>query len=270
MELSGIPNIVTDLLVRYSFQVLAALAVLAAGLLCARAAGRFIERSLKKTPIEAHLQRLMVRAGKGLVILFTIVVALDKFGIQVTALVAGISVAGIAGGFALQGILGNLAAGVSIMLSRHFRIGDYIEIGNVKGQVQSIELSMTVLRTLDGARVIVPNRRIVGEIIYNFTAERRVPLSVEVSYQADLDTAVSAVREVLAANPLVLKDPSPEVGITRLADSGIEITLRPWCKAEDFWRVHYEIYRAILDRFRERQIEIPCPQREVRLLNAPA
>lgn len=269
-ELSKISTIVTDLLVRYSFQALAALAILAAGLLCARAAGNFIERSLKKTPIEAHLQRLMVRGGKGLVILFTLILALDKFGVQVTALVAGLSVAGIAGGFALQGILGNLAAGVSIMLSRHFRIGDYIEIGNTKGQVQAIELTMTILRTLDDARVIVPNRRIVGEIIYNYTGERRVPLSVEVSYQADLDKVVSVVREVLAANPRVLKEPSPEVGITRLADSGIEISLRPWCKAEDFWRVQYEVYRAILDRFRERGIEIPYPQREVRLLNAAA
>lgn len=102
MELSNIPNIMTDLLVRYSFQVLAALAILAAGLLCARTAGKFIERSLKKTLIEAHLQSLIVRAGKGLAILFILILALDKFGVQVTALVAGISVAGVAGGFALR------------------------------------------------------------------------------------------------------------------------------------------------------------------------
>jgi small conductance mechanosensitive channel len=270
MDISNIPNIVTDLLVRYSFQVLAALAIFAAGLLCARVVGNFVDRSLKRTTIEAHLQRLMIRAVKGLVVLFTLVLTLDKFGVQVTALIAGISVAGLAGGLALQGILANVAAGISIMLSRHFRIGDYIEIGSVKGQVQSIELSMTVLRTLEDARVIIPNRRIVGEIIYNYTGERRVTLSVEVGYQADIDTVMSAVREVLAATPRVLKEPPPEVGITRLANSGIEVTLRPWCKAEDFWRVHYEIYRATLDRFRERQIEIPYPQREVRLLNAPA
>lgn len=270
MELPDILTIVVDLLVRYSFQVLAALAILFAGLLCARATGRFIQRSLAKTTIEAHLQRLLVRAGRGLVLLFTLVLALDKFGIQMTALVAGISVAGIAGGFAIQGVLANLAAGVSIMFSRHFRIGDYIEIGNVRGQVQSIDLSMTVLRTLEDARVIVPNRRIVGEIIYNYSAERRVTLSLEVSYGEDLDKVTSTLREVLSANPRVLREPAPEVGITKLADSGIEITLRPWCKAEDFWRVQYEVYRAILDRFQERRIEIPYPTREVRLVNAAA
>jgi small conductance mechanosensitive channel len=270
MEIPDVTKIVTDLLVRYSFQVIAAVAIFFVGLLCARVAGRFIERSLKRTTIETHLQLLLVRAGKALVLLFTAILALDKFGVQVTALVAGISVVGVAAGFAVQGILANLAAGLSIMLSRHFRIGDYIEIGTVKGQVHSIDLTMTVLRTLEDARVIVPNRKIVGEIIYNYTGERRVTMNVQVAYNADLDRALRTVREVLGENPRVLKNPPPDVGITRLADSGIQITLRPWCKADQFWTVHYEVYRALLDRFRQDGIEIPFPQREVRLLQATA
>ncbi len=268
MEIPDVTKIVTDLLVRYSFQVVAAVAILFAGLLCARIVGGFIERSLRRTTVEVHLQRLLVRAGKALVLLFTAILALDKFGVQVTALVAGISVAGVAAGFAVQGILANLAAGLSIMLSQQFRIGDYIEIGRVKGQVQSIDLTMTVLRTLEDARVLVPNRKIVGEIIYNYTGERRVTLTVQVGYNEDLDRALRTVRDVLTENPRVLRDPPPDVGITRLADSGIQITLRPWCKADDFWRVHYEVYRALLDRFRQQGIEIPFPQREVRLLQA--
>lgn len=270
MEITDVAKIVTDLLVRYSFQVLAAVAILFVGLLCARVVGRFIERSLGRTTVDLHLQRLLVRAGKVLVLLFTAILALDKFGVQVTALVAGISVAGVAAGFAVQGILANLAAGLSIMLSRHFRIGDYIEIGTVKGRVQSIDLTMTVLRTLEDARVIVPNRKIVGEIIHNYSGERRVTLNVQVGYSEDLDRALHTVQEVLAANPRVLKNPPPDVGITRLADSGIQITLRPWCKAEQFWTMHYEVYRALLDRFRREGIEIPFPQREVRLLHAAA
>jgi len=270
MELPDITKIVTDLLVRYSFQLVAAVAIFAAGLLCARIAGRLIERWLQRTAIELHLQRLIVRAGKALVLLFTAILALDKFGVQVTALVAGISVAGVAVGFAVQGILANLAAGLSIMLSGHFRIGDYIEIGNVKGQVQNIDLTMTILRTLEDARVIVPNRKIVGEIIHNYSGERRVTLTVQVGYDEDVERALRTAREVLAENPRVLKNPPPDVGITRLADSGIQITLRPWCKADEFWTVHYEVYRALLDRFREQGIQIPYPQREVRLLQAAA
>jgi small conductance mechanosensitive channel len=270
VEMPDITKIVTDLLVRYSFQVLAALAILFLGLLCARIAGKFVERSLQRTSIELHLQRLIVRAGKALVLLFTAIVALDKFGVQVTALVAGISVAGVAAGFAIQGILANLAAGLSIMLSRHFRIGDYIEIGNTRGQVQSIDLTMTVLRTLEDARVIVPNRKIVGEIIYNYTGERRVTLTLQVGYKEDLDRVMGTIRDALAENPRILRTAHPEVGITRLADSGIQITLRPWCKAEDYWRVQYEVYRAIVERFRERQIDIPYPHREVHLLPAAA
>jgi len=267
MDTSAIADLVTDLLVRYSFQVLAALAIFVAGLLVARWVGGAVARSLRKTQLELHLQRLLVRAAKLLVVLFTIVLALDKFGVQVTALVAGISVAGLAGGLALQGVLANLAAGVSIMFSRYFRIGDYIEIGSVKGQVTSIDLSMTVLRTLEDARVIVPNRRIVGEVIYNYSAERRVTLHVEVGYNEDLDRAMAAVRAVLAENSRVLKNPPPEVGIVNLTDTGVQIVLRPWCKAEDFWLVQYELYRAVLERFRQEKIETSVPTREVRLIN---
>jgi small conductance mechanosensitive channel len=270
MDPSAIPTVVTDLLVRYSFQVLAALGIIAAGLVSAHWIGRLIERSLRRTEIEVHLQRLLVRGGKALVLVFTIILALDKFGVQVTALVAGLSVAGLAGGLALQGVLANLAAGVSIMFSRYFRVGDYIEIASVKGQVQSIDLTVTVLRTLEDARVIVPNRRIVGEIIYNYTSERRVPLHIDLGYGADLDKAVQAVQAVLAENGHVLQNPAPEVGVVRLSDAGIQLVLRPWCKAEDFWRVQYEVYRAILKRFHSEQIAMPSPPREVRLVDTPA
>jgi small conductance mechanosensitive channel len=270
MDPTTIVNLVVDLAVRYSFQVLAALAILVAGFLCARMVGRFVDRSLRKTPIEKHLQHLLVRAAKIVVLLFTAILALDKFGVQITALVAGLGVAGLAGGLALQGVLGNVAAGLSIMFSRVFRIGDYIEIGTVRGQVDAINLTTTILRTLEDARVIVPNRKIVGEIIYNYTGERRVPLTVDVGYHEDLEGALQTMREVLAQNSRILQAPAPEVGIVSLADSGVRITLRPWCKAEDYWHVQYEVYRAIVERFRERKIAIPYPVREIRMVGAQA
>ncbi len=263
---SVIFDLVVDLLVRYSFQVIAAMAILVGGAIAARIVGGFIERSLAKTTLERHLQTLLVRAARIVILLFTAILALDKFGVQVTALVAGLSVAGVAGGFALQGVLGNIAAGLSIMFSHLFRIGDYIEIGNVRGQVEAINLTNTVLRTLEDAKVIVPNRKIVGEIIHNYSAERRVAMTVEVGYQEDLDKALQTVQEVLASNPRVLKSPPPDVGIVALGDSGIRLALRPWCRVEDFWRVQYEVYRAILERFRERAIGIPYPTREIRMI----
>lgn len=268
MDPSSVVNLVVDLSVRYSFQVLAALAILAVGVVCARLVGRLVERSLGKTALEKHLQHLLVRAAKILVLLFTAILALDKFGVQITALVAGISVAGLAGGLALQGVLGNIAAGLSIMFSRVFRIGDYIEIGTVRGQVEVINLTTTILRTLEDARVIVPNRKIVGEIIYNYTEERRVPLTVEVGYEENIERVLDTVREILMQNERILKSSEPEVGIVALSDGGVRITLRPWCKAQDYWQVQYEVYRAILDRFRERKIVIPYPIREIRMANA--
>lgn len=252
------------------FHVLAALAILAAGFLCARVVGRFAERSLQKTALEKHLQHLLVRAVRILVLLFTVILALDKFGVQVTALVAGISVAGLAGGLALQGVLANIAGGVSIMFSRVFRIGDSIEIGTVRGQVQAINLTTTLLRTPEDARVIVPNRQIVGEVISNYTEKRRVPLTVDVGCEADLEKALQTMREDLAQNGRILKAPEPEVGIVNLVDSGVRINLRPWCKAEGYCQVQYDVYRAILERFQERKITIPYPVREIRMPTAGA
>ncbi len=254
----------------YGLRAFGALVILLIGFICARLVGRFVGQSLRRTQLEAHLRHFLVRVTKVLVLLFTVVLCLDKFGVQVTALVAGISVAGVAGGFALQGVLGNVAAGISIMFSKYFKIGEYIEIGSTRGQVEAIQLSMTILRTLEDARVIVPNRKIVGEILYNHGAERRVPLTVEVAYREDLDKAIRTVHDVLAASPRVIQGRPSQVGITKLGESGIEITLRPWCKTEDYWDLHFELYRAIVDRFRAQQIEIPYPQREVRLLNTAA
>jgi small conductance mechanosensitive channel len=134
--------------------------------------------------------------------------------------------------------------------------------------VEAIDLSMTILRTLDDAKVIVPNRRIVGEVIYNYTAERRIPLSVEVAYGSDLALALRTAREVLAENALVLQSPTPEVGIVALGESGIRLALRPWCRAEHYWRVQYEVYGALVERFRERKIAIPYPVREVHMAAA--
>ena len=136
MDPSNIANLVVDLSIRYSFQVFAALAILAAGCVCARIVGRFVERSPRKTSLEEHLQQLRVRAAKIVVLLFTAMLALAKFGVQITALVAGLSVAGLAGGLALQAVLGNVAAGLSIMFSRVFRIGDYIEVEGQKEHEQ--------------------------------------------------------------------------------------------------------------------------------------
>jgi small conductance mechanosensitive channel len=169
-------------------------------------------------------------------------------------MLAGIGVAGVGIGLALQGVLGNLVAGLTIIFTKPFRVGEYIEIVGVSGQVKHIELFSTMLLHSDMSHVMVPNRKLVGEVLHNYGHIRQLDLGV-------------GVRKILAANTRVLKDPVPFVGISALGDFSIQITIKPWTKVADYNPAQVEIYEAILNEFRAHKIEIPFPQREVRLLN---
>jgi small conductance mechanosensitive channel len=213
---------------------------------------------------------LLVRVVKILVIAMTLVVALDTFGVQVAPLIAGIGVAGVGIGLALQGVLGNVMAGLSIIFTKPFRVGEYIEIVGVYGQVETIDIFSTKLVHADRSRVVIPNRKIVGEILHNYGTMRQLNLSVGVGYGTNLTEALEIVHDVLGKNPRVLKDPTPAVGISQLADSAITISINPWVKVPDYGPAQAELYQTFVERLRARNIDIPYPQREVRVVNTPS
>jgi small conductance mechanosensitive channel len=163
--------------------------------------------------------------------------------------------------------LSNLVAGLTIIFTKPFRVGEYVAMLNVQGQVTTVELFSTTLVHPDLSRVVIPNRKIVGEILHNYGHIRQLDLSVGVAYGTDLNNALAIVRAVLAQNPRVLKDPEPAVGVALLADSSISLAIKPWTKVDDFLPASAEINQAIAESFRAGKIEIPFPQREVRLLN---
>jgi len=256
-----------DYFIRYGFQILGAIVILTAGVLLARWVGKVVERGLKKHPIEPSVRTLIVRVVKLLVIAMALILVLDKVGVQITPLIAGIGVAGAGIALALQGVLSNLAAGLQIIFTKPFRVGEYVEFASVEGQVHAIELFSTTLLHNDGSRVSIPNRKIVGEILHNCGKTRQLHLKVGVSYTANIEQALLVVREVLQANPRCLKQPEPVIGVGELADSTITIFVRPWVRVDDYVAAPLEIYQAIVKRFRESGVEIPFPQREVRILN---
>lgn len=259
-------DITLDLFIRYGFQVLGALIILTLGVLAARWIGSLTERWLEPRLKEPPTRMLLVRIVRVLVMLLTLLVALDKFGIQIAPLVAAVGVAGVGVGFAFQGVLGNLIAGLSIIFTKPFRVGEYIELLGVHGQVVTIELFSTTLIQLDQSRVVIPNRKVVGEILHNFGTVRQLTLTVGVSYAADLNRVITAAREAVTANPRVLKQPAPVIGVGELASSSITLTIQPWVAVADVVPVKTELYQAIVERFRAGNIEIPFPLQEVRLL----
>ena len=259
-------DITLDLVIRYGFQVLGAIIILTVGLLLARWIGNLSDRRLGAYVKDPPMRKLLVRVIRLSVMALALLVALDKFGFQIAPLVAAVGVAGVGVGFAFQGVLGNIIAGLSIIFTKPYRVGEYIELLGVHGQVVTIELFSTTLIQLDRSRVVIPNRRVVGEILHNFGTIRQLNLTVGVSYGANLNVVINATKEILMGNPRVLKDPAPVVGIGELAASAVTLVIQPWVSIADVVETKPELYQAIVERFRADNIEIPFPLQQVRLL----
>lgn len=267
MNKAAATPLLVDLAVRYGFQVLGALVILAAGYLLARWLGDLTERRLARRAVEPPIRMLGVRALKLVVMLFALVLALDKFGFQVAPLVAGIGVAGLGIGLALQGVLGNLVAGLTIIFTKPYRVGEHIQVVGAHGDVATIELFSTTLRHPDHSRVIIPNRKIVGEILHNFGTMRQLTLTIGVPHGVDMATALATAQAVVTANAGVLRDPAPLVGISEVTDLAIKIRLQPWVRVADVAAVEPQLYGELLEAFRKRGIASPLPRHEVRLID---
>ena len=256
--------------IEHGMQILTAIVIMGIGVLIARWIGNIMKGWLTKKAFDEPVSVLIVRVIKLLIIAFIGIMALGQMGIQVTPLIAGIGVAGVGASLAMQGLLGNLVAGLTIIFSKPFTIGEYIELLGVYGQVTDIALFSTTLLHADNSHVIVPNRKIVGEILHNYGKIRQLDLFVGISYDTDLALARNVVSNILQHNPRVMKEPAAVVGISSLGESFITLTIKPWVGVEDFVAAQSEIYHSLLESFRDNNIEIPGPRQAVRLITQPS
>ena len=262
-------EVIIGLTRQYGPNILVAVMFLVGGVIVGRWLGALTLRQLKKRDMEPPVRMLLVRIVKLLVLVLTLLLIADNLQIKLLPLLAGLGVVGVGIGLAMQGVLSNLVAGLTIIFVKSFRVGDYIEIAGVHGQVDTIELFSTTLIHADRSRIVVPNRKIVGEIIHNYGTIRQADLSVGVAYGTDLNRALAIIADVLRQNPRVLKDPAPIVGTALLGDSAIGIAIKPWVVLADYGPVQAEINKAVVEKLREHGIEIPFPQREIRVLTDP-
>jgi small conductance mechanosensitive channel len=252
--------------IEHGMQILTAIVIMGIGVFIARWIGNFIHRWLRTKAFDEPVNDLIVKIIKLVIIVFIGIMALGQMGVQITPLIAGIGVAGVGASLAMQGILGNLVAGLTIIFTKPYTIGEYIELLGVYGQVTHIELFSTTLLHADSSRVVVPNRKIVGEILHNYGKIRQLDLSVGIAYGTDIAEALSVVNSILQHNPRVLKDPAPVVGIAALSESSISLAVKPWVSVDDFVLTRADIYQSIIKDFAEKHIEIPLARHEVRIL----
>ena len=258
-----------DFLINLGLNALAAVAILVAGWLVAAWAQKTVRKRAARSPvIDATLAIVLGKIARILILIVTVISVLNQFGVQTASLVALLGTAGLAIGLALQGALSNVAAGILLLVLRPFRVGDFVEFASTSGSVDEIGLFVTRMHTADNVGLIVPNAQIWGSAIKNYAQNdtRRIDLTFGIGYGDDMDKAVRLVTELIAADERFLKNPEPFVAVAELADSSVNIYVRPWAKREDHFAAKLDLIKNVKERFDAENISIPFPQRQVHMV----
>lgn len=251
----------------FGLRIIAAIAIFIIGRWAAKIVRNTVKRLLNRSNTDPTLVGFISNLAYVAVLAFIIAAALAKLGVQTASFVAVLGAAGLAIGLALQGSLSNFAAGVLLLFLRPFKGGDYIEAAGTAGIVREIRILTTTLMTPDNRKVVVPNSKIMGDTITNFSAEetRRMDLVFGVGYDDNLEHVKSVIKDVLAQDDRVLSEPAPVIGVIELADSSINIAVRPWVKAADYLDVMFSLLETMKNRFDAEGINIPYPQRDIHM-----
>lgn len=253
------------LLALYGPIAVKALVTLIVGWIVARVLTGVVRRIMHKAKVESTLIGFVANLTFTLLMTLVVISAVQNLGVPTASFVAVVGAAGLAVGFALQGSLANFAAGVMLIIFHPFKAGDFVEAGGVSGTVEEVQIFATVLKTPDNKRVIVPNSAITGGTITNYSANdtRRVDLVFGIGYRDDIDKAKDVLENILAQDERVLKDPKATIAVAELADSSVNLVVRPWVKTPDYWKVLFDLTEAVKQRFDAESISIPFPQRDV-------
>ncbi len=253
-------------------KILLAILVLIIGLRLIKMVVRLINKGFESRNIDVTLRPFISNLINWVLKVLLIVTVADMIGIENTSFVAIIGAAGLAIGFALQGTLANFAGGVLILVFKPFKVGDLIEAQGHLGVVEEIEIFVTKILTPDNRLVIIPNGALSNGSLKNLTAKDkvRVDLTIGIAYDEDVKLARTKLLEVMNNHAKVIQDPAPFVGVAELADSAINLAIRPWCNPADYWDVYFDILEGSKDALDKAGITIPFPQRDVHLYDHKA
>ncbi len=265
--MEGIIQKIGEYILTYGLNILAAIVIFVVGRWVAKIVAGLMEQVFKRSHFDHTLSTFLKDLVYFGILVFVIIAAVNKLGVETTSIVAIVGAAGLAVGLALQGSLSNFAAGVILVILKPFRVGDVVEIAAVLGRVEEIKIFNVILMAPDNRRIIVPNASITNSNIINLSAvpHRRVDMVFGISYTDDMRVAKQVLSDLLAAHPKVLKDPAPVVAVNELAESGVNLVCRPWCKPEHYWDVRFDIIEQGKLALEKAGITIPFPQRDVHL-----
>lgn len=266
-EIQPVIDKIMEYLPVYGMRVLMALLILVVG----KIISKFTKSTVGKMMIRSKVDTTLISFTTSLLyitlMVFVIIASLGQLGIQTTSFVAIIGAAGLAIGLALQGSLSNFASGVLMIIFRPFKVGDFIEGGGATGVVEEISIFTTTILTPDNKEIIVPNSKVSGDNIINYSAKgkRRVDLTASCSYSDNLSDVKTLLEKICNDDSRVLAEPKVQVGVLEMADSSINFVVRPWVKTEDYWALFFDLNQKIKEEFDKVGVSIPFPQQDIHL-----
>ncbi len=260
-------DLASEIAVNYGFQFLAALVILIIGWQISRWVASLVLKLCERFNLDITLAKFFAGLVKTIVLAFVFIIALGKFGISIAPFIAALGAVVFGSTLALQGPISNYGAGLTIVLTRPFVVGDTIRIHNVIGIVEEIKLAYTFLSNEDGERITIPNNKIIGEIIYNSSANLIVEQSITISYDDDPEKVVQIILEELSKHNDVVVEPKPQVGIEQFSKFGIEIGLRYWIPTTKYFQLKYDINKQIHIALQAANISIPYQKYIVQMEN---
>jgi len=260
-------NTLIEFFVNYSFQVIGALIILVAGIVVSNWVSKLLFAFFQKKKLDVTLSRFLSSVVKIIILGFTVIIALGNFGITVAPFIAALGAVAFGATIAIQGPISNYGAGLSIILTRPFVVGNAITVAGVSGVVEEVKLANTILVNEDGVKIVIPNKSIVGEILHNSKMCRAAECVVGISYDSDPEKAIRLIQGIITSTAGVDQSQNPTVGIKEFGDSSINIEYRYWVPTPQYFTLLYQVNLAVLKAFRENGISIPFPQREVRVLS---
>lgn len=267
MDLSNLTDRLSELFAVYGLRFVYAIIILIIGRFVAKGIRRFIRRVMTRSNVEETLIKFVESLSYFALLAFVVVAALNQMGIQTASFIAVLGAAGLAIGLALQGSLSNFAAGVLMIIFKPFKVDDYVEGAGVAGTVEKVQIFTTQLKSPDNKTIIVPNAKIMGDNITNYTVKgtRRVDLVFGIGYGDDIDKARNIISQIITGDERVLEDPAPVVLVSELAESSVNLTVRVWTTVDDYWNYYFDTTETVKKRFDQEGINIPFPQRDVHI-----
>lgn len=261
----------SELIVEYGLSVIGAIVVFFVGRIVAGWARGRLTKALEKAGTDASLIPFFASMLYYVIMGVVLIAVLGLFGIETTSLIAVFASAGLAVGLAMQGTLSNFAAGVMLLIFRPVRVGDFVEVAGQAGTVKEISIFNTIMATGDNVRIIVPNGAVYGDIVknYSYNETRRIDLVMGIGYNDNIGTAIEIIERVVKGDERTLSDPAPVIAVAELADSSVNLVVRPWCKASDYWGLRWDLTRKLKEELEAGGCNIPFPQTDVHVIDMP-